>query len=137
MKKIFIILNCWDANMDLKSTELKTKVEGVNDELSCLFRNIMKNLTGMVGGFLNQIMDRFITTPLCAVENFIGSLLGKITGLIDSAISSVMAPIKSLLAGMGAAFSLKLHASGSVHPGISNSLHTPSLSVSFIQVSSQ
>ena len=28
--------------------ELKTKVEGVNDELSCLFRNIMKNLTGMV-----------------------------------------------------------------------------------------
>jgi len=85
--------------------ELKTKVEGVNDELSCLFRNIMKNLTGMVGGFLNQIMDRFITTPLCAVENFIGSLLGKITGLIDSAISSVMAPIKSLLAGMGAASS--------------------------------
>ena len=85
--------------------ELKTKVEGVNDELSCLFRNIMKNLTGMVGGFLNQIIDRFITTPLCAVENFIGSLLGKITGLIDSAISSVMAPIKSLLAGMGAASS--------------------------------
>ena len=85
--------------------ELKTKVEGVNDELSCLFRNIMKNLTGMVGGFLKQIMDRFITTPLCAVENFIGSLLGKITGLIDSAISSVMAPIKALLAGMGAASS--------------------------------
>ena len=85
--------------------ELKTKVEGVNDELSCLFRNIMKNLTGMVGGFLNQIMDRFITTPLCAVENFIGSLLGKITGLIDSAIDSVMGPIKGLLAGMGVASS--------------------------------
>ena len=65
----------------------------------------MKNLTGMVGGFLNQIMDRFITTPLCAVENFIGSLLGKITGLIDSAIDSVMGPIKGLLAGMGVASS--------------------------------
>ena len=85
--------------------ELKTKVEAANDELSCLFRNIMKNLTGMVGGFLDQIMDKFITTPPCASENFIGSLLGKITGLIDSAISSVMAPIKSLLAGMGAATS--------------------------------
>ena len=83
--------------------ELKTNVEAANDELSCLFRNIMKNLTGMVGGFLNQIMDRFITTPLCAIENFIGSLLGKVSGLIDSAISSVMDPIKSLVAGMGAA----------------------------------
>ena len=85
--------------------ELKTKVEAANDELSCLFRNIMKNLTGMVGGFLNQIIDRFITTPLCAVENFIGSLLGKISGLIDTAIDSVMGPIKGLLAGMGVASS--------------------------------
>ena len=85
--------------------ELKTKVEAANDELSCLFRNIMKNLTGMVGGFLNQIMDRFITTPLCAIENFVGSLLGKIGGLIDSAVSSVMGPIKGLLAGMGVASS--------------------------------
>ena len=83
--------------------ELKVKVEIANDELACLFKNIMKNLTGMVKGFLDQIMDRFITTPPCATQNFIGSLLGKISGLIDSAISSVMAPIKSLLAGMGAA----------------------------------
>ena len=85
--------------------QLKTKVEEANDELSCLFRNIIKNLTDMVGGFLDQIMDRFITTPPCATENFIGSLLGKISGLMDSAISSVMAPIKSLLAGMGVATS--------------------------------
>ena len=85
--------------------QLKEKVEAANDELSCLFRNIMKNLTGMVGGFLNQIIDRFITTPLCAVENFIGSLLGKISGLIDSAIDAVMGPIKGLLAGMGVASS--------------------------------
>ena len=85
--------------------QLKEKVEAANDELSCLFRNIMKNLTGMVGGFLNQIIDRFITTPLCAVENFIGSLLGKISGLIDSSIDAVMGPIKGLLAGMGVASS--------------------------------
>tara|TARA_R100001510_G_C7653898_1_gene212411 strand:- start:1470 stop:3773 length:2304 start_codon:yes stop_codon:yes gene_type:complete len=83
--------------------ELKVKVEEANDELACLFRNINKNLTGMVGGFLDQAMDRFITTPPCATENFTGSLLGKVSGLIDSAISSVMNPIKSLLAGMGAA----------------------------------
>jgi len=83
--------------------QLKVEVEIANDELACLFKNIMKNLTGMVGGFLDQVTDKFINTPPCASENFLGSLLGKISGLIDSAISSVMAPIKSLLAGMGAA----------------------------------
>jgi len=85
--------------------QLKVEVEIANDELACLFKNIMKNLTGMVGGFLDQVTDKFINTPPCASENFLGSLLGKISGLIDSAISSVMAPIKGLLAGMGAATS--------------------------------
>ena len=106
LKKINDTLS--DTYHDVFPTELpqlKQEVEKANDELACLFKNIMKNLTGMVGGFLKQIMDRFITTPLCAIENFIGSLLGKISGLIDSAIGSVMAPIKSLLAGMGAATS--------------------------------
>ena len=95
----------YDQVFPTELPQLKEQVEKANDELSCLFRNIMKNLTGMVGGFLKQILDRFINTPLCAVENFVGSLLGKITGLIDSVISSVMAPIKALLAGMGAASS--------------------------------
>ena len=76
-----------------------------NDELACAFRNIMKNLFGMVGKFLKQILDRFISTPLCAIENFIGSLLGKITGMIDSAVGAALGPIKSLLSGLGAATS--------------------------------
>ena len=83
--------------------ELKTKVEGVNDELSCLFRNIMKNLTGMVGGFLKQMIDKVINTAECLINSFVGSLLGKITGLIDGALDAVMGPIKGLLAGMGQA----------------------------------
>tara|TARA_R100000008_G_scaffold43785_1_gene25395 strand:- start:1492 stop:3780 length:2289 start_codon:yes stop_codon:yes gene_type:complete len=82
---------------------LKKEVEQANDILACAFRNIVKNLLGMVGGFLSQILDRFINTPLCAVENFVGSLLGKITGLIDGIVGAVMGPIKSLLAGLGAA----------------------------------
>ena len=84
---------------------LKEKAEEANSELACAFKNILKNLTGMVGNFLNQIMDRFITAPMCAIENFVGSLLGKISGLIDSAVQSVMGPIKALLAGMGLATS--------------------------------
>ena len=83
--------------------QLKEQVMTINDELACLFKNIMKNLTSMIGGFLDQIMDRFVTTPICAVENFLGSLLGKISGIIDSALGAILQPLKSLLAGMGAA----------------------------------
>ena len=85
--------------------QLKEKAETANDELSCAFRNIMKNLTGMVGGFLKDMIDKVINAAECLINSFIGSLLGKITGLIDSALSSVMAPIKSLLSGMGSATS--------------------------------
>ncbi len=82
---------------------LKEKVEAANDELSCAFKNIMKNLTGMVGGFLKQMIDKVINTAECLINSFVGSLLGKITGLIDGALDAVMGPIKGLLAGMGQA----------------------------------
>ena len=97
-----------DTYNEVFPTELmkvKEEADKANSELSCAFKNIMKNLTGMVGNFLSQIMDKFINTPMCAVENFVGSLLGKISGLIDGAVNSVMSPIKSLLAGMGVASS--------------------------------
>ena len=97
-----------DTYNEVFPTELmkvKEKADEANSELACAFKNIMKNLTGMVGNFLGQIMDKFINTPMCAVENFVGSLLGKISGLIDGAVNSVMAPIKALLAGMGVASS--------------------------------
>ena len=83
--------------------ELKNKVEEANDELACAFKNIMKNLTGMVGKFLKQMIDKVINTAECLINSFVGSLLGKITGLIDGAVDAVMKPIKGLLAGMGQA----------------------------------
>ena len=85
--------------------ELKNKVEEANDELACAFKNIMKNLTGMVGGFLKQMIDKVINTAECLINSFVGSLLGKITGLIDGAVDAVMKPIKGLLSGMGVASS--------------------------------
>ena len=85
--------------------KVKEKAEAANDELACAFKNIMKNLTGMVGSFLNQILDRFINTPMCAIQNFVGALLGMISGLIDGALDVALGPVRGLLAGMGAATS--------------------------------
>ena len=91
--------------------ELKNKVEEANDELACAFKNIMKNLTGMVGKFLKQMIDKVINTAECLINSFVGSLLGKITGLIDGAVDAVMKPIKGLLAGMGQATDCLLYTS--------------------------
>ena len=75
----------------------KEVVDTVNDLIACLFRKIVKNLFKMVGQFLRAIIDRFINTPLCAVENIVGALIGKLTGLINSAISAIMAPLNAIL----------------------------------------
>ena len=79
--------------------ELKRSVETANDLIACLFRNIISNLLRMVGNFLLQAVDRFINTPLCAVENFVGALIGKLSGLITSAVDAILGPVKALVGG--------------------------------------
>jgi hypothetical protein len=51
----------------------------------------------MITDFLLQAVDRFINVPLCAVENMVGGLIGKIVGLITSSLDAILAPIKALL----------------------------------------
>ena len=77
--------------------KLKRAMETVNDLIACLFRKIISNLIKMVAKFLLQAVDRFINTPLCAVENMVGALLGKITGLINSGLDAILAPVNALL----------------------------------------
>jgi hypothetical protein len=76
---------------------LKQKMETVNDLIACLFRKIIRNLLKMVTNFLLDAVEKLINVPICVVENLVGSLLGKITGLIISGIDAILAPIKALL----------------------------------------
>jgi hypothetical protein len=78
-------------------SNLKDTIETVNDLIACLFRKIIKNLLKMIGKFLLAIIDRFINTPLCAIENIVGGLIGKLTGLINSALSVIMAPLNGIV----------------------------------------
>jgi hypothetical protein len=70
--------------------------------LSCLFNKIISNLLQMIGKFLLQCIDRFINTPLCAIENFVGGLLGKLGGLIGGFVDAILGPLSSII---GSAFS--------------------------------
>jgi hypothetical protein len=86
-------------------SELKKVMEEVNDNISCLFRKIIGSLLGIASNFLKTIAERFINAPLCAIENIIASLLGKLTGLIGSAVSAILAPLKALLSIFDSALS--------------------------------
>ena len=71
------------------------------DDLSCAFRNIQGNLSKMIGNFLKNAVYKLINGPLCAVNNFVGSLLGRISGVIDGATDAILRPIKSFLSSVG------------------------------------
>lgn len=64
--------------------------------LFCLFNKILDNLESMIRNFLLELIDKFINVPLCAIENLLQSLLGKILGLITSVLSSISSIISSI-----------------------------------------
>lgn len=82
---------------------LKNAKEKGDNLINCLFRKIIKNLFNMVRKFLLEAVNRFINVPLCAIENLIGSLVGKILGIINSTLDKVLKPFESIV---GSAFDL-------------------------------
>ena len=83
-----------------KLTEAKKKEDKAFDDLSCAFGNIAANLSKMVGSFLSQAINKLINAPLCAINNFVSSLLGKVSGIIDGAVDAILGPIKSFLSSV-------------------------------------
>lgn len=80
-----------------KQSDAKAAVETAMDLLACLFKKIIKNLLNIVRKALLSIVDRFINTPLCAAENILAAIIGKLSGLINSAVSAIMGPVNAVL----------------------------------------
>lgn len=76
---------------------LKRNVETANDLIDCLFRKIVSNLLKLITDVLLKIAERFINTPLCAVENIIGNILGQLLGFITDAIKAILRPVEVLI----------------------------------------
>jgi len=86
--------------------KIAKEIAKANSSMGCLFKNLAGNLFNMVGGFMKDILNRYINAPLCAVENFVGGLLGNLTGLLDVGIGSILGPIKGLISGLGGALDI-------------------------------
>jgi hypothetical protein len=67
--------------------------------ITCLFNKLISNLFKMIGNFLNQIFNRYINVPACAVQNFVADLLGNTIGRIAGAVDSIISSVSGLIGG--------------------------------------
>jgi len=80
-----------------QQSNAKAAMETAMDLLACFFRKIIKNLLNIVRKALLQVVDRFINVPLCAAENILAAVIGKLSGLINSLVSQIMKPLETIL----------------------------------------
>lgn len=80
------------------------------DTMSCVFQKIMGGLFNMAKGLFEQIVDQYISAPMCAAERMIGDMIGNILGEITGAINGVLGAISGIVGAagdiMGQAFSV-------------------------------
>ena len=104
------------VNKKLKSTyaelfpkelsKVQKEVQKANNNLSCAFRNIGENLYKMVSNMISDLLGKVVNAATCFIENSIGTLLGQISGLIDTAASAALSPVKKLLNSFNIGFEI-------------------------------
>jgi hypothetical protein len=73
--------------------------EKIIDGIWCAFRKILNGLVKFVGDFLNQIVDKIISFPFCAVEALVGSVMSAIDNQISDALAPLIEEFESALGG--------------------------------------
>lgn len=66
--------------------------EGTNifvEAIYCLFNKILDGLVRVIADFLENAIDQFINTPLCAIKNMLTGLLGTIFATLSGMISDL------------------------------------------------
>ena len=76
---------------------LMNPVNALFKAIKCLAAKVSDALTGVIEDMIVSMVKNVLNVPTCAVQEFIGALTGKITGLIDSALGPLLGPIQSVL----------------------------------------
>ena len=75
----------------------KLAVDKAVDGIWCLFKNILKKISGFVFDFLGQMVGKVVSIPICAVESFIGSMMQTIGNEIANAIGPILQELTSVV----------------------------------------
>ena len=80
-------------------------VSGLMKAFGCLGSTIKKALKGTIQNLLTNMLKKGFINPLeCAVEDFIGSMTGKLASVMDSIVGPLVGPINSLFSIVGKGF---------------------------------
>jgi hypothetical protein len=67
------------------------KFETASDLLLCIFQKIIRNLGGTIKDFFSQVIDKYISAPLCAAESFVANIISSIFNELSEGINSTIA----------------------------------------------
>jgi len=70
------------------------------EALICLFKKMMSAIAGLMERIMKEIVNRFINSPLCAIENFLRSLLANVIGMLSSAVSGLAGALKGVISNV-------------------------------------
>lgn len=75
--------------------------EESTDTLGCVFNKVISGLLNLVKKLFSNLVDKYISGPMCAAEDFMGSLISNILGPIVNGIDNVLSSINGILSSIG------------------------------------
>ena len=89
-----------------QSQDVKSIFEKALELLVCAFKKIIDNILNMVINALTQVLNRWINVPLCAAENILSAIIGKLMGLVNGIVNMISGVINGVLGVLGQAIDI-------------------------------
>ena len=86
-----------------KRPELNEAQNKATDTLSCVINKIIDGLLKLLLAFLEELINKYVNAPMCAIESMVGKILDKALGQISNALDAIFAPIEAILGSIGGA----------------------------------
>ena len=95
--------------------EQKTSQEGQNQNISkgsqkaaggilgligCVFKNVLGGIGGLLKNMFSNLLGKIINGALCAIDQFISGIFGKIFDFLEKGLSTIMSGLSWLLGGI-------------------------------------
>lgn len=109
----FVIRNTFSIIPPDFKEKLRLAVEASNEVIACLFKRLINELPGMIGGFLGDLFGvltsggsiniglgiptKAVNLPQCFLENFIGTTIGNIASVLTNAINDAFDAVTGIV----------------------------------------
>ena len=79
----------YDIAFPNERNRVKQTSQTILDTIACFFRKLFGQLLQLVIKFLKDAVDRVINVSKCFVENFVGTILGALSGIVEGLFSGI------------------------------------------------